>query len=101
MGGLVAVPYQYEAALSFAGEDRVFAEAVATSFHQEGIQIFYDNFYTSELWGEDLSVKLREIYYVESRYCIMILSDHYLQKMWTSFERQQAIERLIGQNGRS
>jgi hypothetical protein len=31
----------------------------------------------------------------------MILSDHYLQKMWTSFERQQAIERLIEQKGRS
>jgi hypothetical protein len=31
----------------------------------------------------------------------MILSDHYLQKMWTSFERQQAIERLIQQKGRS
>ena len=93
--------YQYEAAISFAGENREFAEAVATSLRQKGVEIFYDSFYASELWGEDLSVKLREIYYAESRYCIMILSEHYIQKMWTSFERQQAIERLIGQNGRS
>ena len=25
----------------------------------------------------------------------MILSDNYLEKMWTNFERQQAIERLM------
>jgi hypothetical protein len=36
--------YQYEAALSFAGEDKVFAEAVAKSLRQESVQIFYDNF---------------------------------------------------------
>jgi hypothetical protein len=93
--------YQYEVALSFAGENRTFAEAVATALRQEGVEVFYDNFYAADLWGEDLSIKLRDVYYGRSRYCIMLLSDHYLQKMWTSFERQQAIERLVEQKGKS
>lgn len=91
--------YKYEAALSFAREERVFAEAVADGLRKAGIEVFYDGYYASDLWGEDLSVKLREVYHAESRYCIMILSDSYLEKMWTNFERQQAIERLIQQKG--
>ncbi len=84
--------YQYEVALSFAGENRGFAESVATALQVEDVEVFYDDFYAADLWGEDLSDKLRQIYFADSRYCIMILSDHYIQKMWTMFERQQAIE---------
>lgn len=91
--------YQFEVALSFAGENRDFAGVVAQSLRQEGVQVFYDNFYAADLWGTDLSIKLRDVYYGGSRYCIMILSESYLQKMWTMFERQQAIERLITQRG--
>jgi hypothetical protein len=72
--------YQYEVALSFAGENRDFAEAVAQSLRQEGVQVFYDNFYAADLWGTDLSVKLRDVYYGSSRYCIMILSEPYFKK---------------------
>lgn len=91
--------YRYEVALSFAGEDRVFAEAVAKGLQEQGISVFYDDYSQEELWGEDLNIKLREIYYARSRYCIMIVSQHYIEKMWPSYERQQAIERLIEQNG--
>ncbi|NVM23616.1 MAG: TIR domain-containing protein [Desulfobacterales bacterium] len=91
--------YVYEVALSFAGEDRAFAEAVAKGLQEQGISVFYDDYSREELWGEDLSIKLREIYYARSRYCIMILSEHYVDKMWASYERQQAIERLIEQRG--
>jgi len=56
--------------------------------------------FTPQTSGEQiLSIKLRDVYYGGSRYCIMILSEPYLQKMWTMFERQQAIERLIAQRG--
>jgi hypothetical protein len=91
--------YQFEVALSFAGEDRAFAESIAEGLLQAGIEVFYDDYYAADLWGEDLTVKLREIYYAGSRYCIMVLSEPYIDKMWTSFERQQAIERLIEQRG--
>lgn len=91
--------YKYEVALSFAGEDRAFAEAVAKGLKSAGIKVFYDNFYTADLWGKDLSVELGKIYHESSQFCIMILSQYYVDKMWTSFERQQAIERLVREKG--
>jgi len=93
--------YSYDVALSFAGEDRRFAEAVAAGLRDAGVNVFYDDFYASDLWGEDLSVRLRKVYHEASRYCIMIISAHYVEKMWPSFERQQAIERLIKQKGKA
>jgi hypothetical protein len=88
-------------AISFAGENRKFAEAVATGLKEAGVNVFYDDFYASDLWGEDLSVSLRKVYHEASRFCIMVISAPYVEKMWTNFERQQAIERLIKQKGQS
>lgn len=89
--------YKYDVALSFAGENRDFAEAVATALQAENVNVFYDKFNPADLWGEDLSVKLREIYFTDSRYCIMISSDYYVNKMWPTLERKNAIERLINE----
>jgi hypothetical protein len=91
--------YKYEVALSFAGEDRAFAEAVAEGLREAGVKVFYDDFYAEELWGEDLSIRLREVYHERSKFCVLIISEHYVEKMWPSFERQQAIDRLIKQKG--
>ncbi len=93
--------YTYEVALSFAGEDRSFAEAVAKGLHAAGVKVFYDDFYAEELWGEDLAVKLREVYHSSSQFCIMVISEHYVDKMWPSHERQQAIERMITERGKA
>lgn len=93
--------YEYEVALSFAGEDRRFAEAIASGLKGAGLNVFYDDYYAEELWGEDLSVKLREVYHSSSQFCIMIISEQYVQKMWPSHERQQAIERMIQQQGKT
>jgi hypothetical protein len=82
-------------ALSFAGEDRPFAEAVAKGLRKNGVKVFYDDFYAADLWGEDLSSKFGQIYSKQSQYCIMVLSKNYLEKMWTIFERKHAITGLI------
>ncbi len=49
--------YKYEVAISFAGEERSFAEAVAEGLRKHGVAVFYDNYEPEQLWGEDLSVK--------------------------------------------
>ena len=93
--------YSYDVALSFAGEDRKFAEAVAAGLREAEINVFYDDYYAADLWGEDLSVSLRKVYHEASRFCIMIISAQYVEKMWPNFERQQALERLIKQKGKA
>ena len=91
--------YKYDVALSFAGENRDFAEAIATALQAENVKVFYDEFNSADLWGEDLSVKLREVYYANSRYCIIVLSDYYLEKVWTVWELRNAIEKSIQERG--
>jgi hypothetical protein len=97
----MTMAYEFDVALSFAGEDRAFAEEIAKALRAAGVHVFYDDFYAADLWGEDLGVRLRDIYRGGSRHCIMILSQAYVEKMWTSWERQQAIERLIEEKGKA
>jgi len=91
--------YRYQVALSFAGEDRAFAEKVAEGLSKAEVNVFYDNFYAEDLWGQDLAIKLRDVYHKASQFCIMIISQHYIDKMWPNHERQQAIERMIQEKG--
>ena len=95
----MSMTYKYDAALSFAGENRDFAEAVATMLKSQDVKVFYDEFNVAELWGEDLSVKFREVYFANSRYCLIILSDHYIEKMWPIQELRNAIEKSINEKG--
>ena len=46
--------YEYDVALSFAGENRAYVEAVANSLKNRGISVFYDLFEEANLWGKNL-----------------------------------------------
>lgn len=87
--------YQYDVAISFAGEDRSIAEGIAQRLDAAGYSVFYDDFEAEKLWGSDLPVKLGKIYGEQARFCVMLVSRHYVSKMWTNHERQYAISRLM------
>ncbi len=90
--------YKYEVTLSFAGEDRNYAEEVAKCLKTNGVEVFYDKFEEEVLWGKDLYVYLDNIYRIESRFCIMFLSRHYAKKVWTNHERESAQARAYQQS---
>ena len=48
---------EYDVALSFAGEDREYVEAVASALQQAGVKVFYDQYEEVELWGKNLPVE--------------------------------------------
>ncbi len=79
--------YEYDVALSFAGEDRAYVEEVANSLNKKGIKVFYDLFEEANLWGKNLYEYLSEIYQNKARYTIMFISNFYNQKLWTNHER--------------
>jgi len=87
-------PY-FDVAISFAGEDRATAEALAHRFRDKSLRVFYDRFYQSELIGEDLARLLAKIYRQASRFCIVLISEHYPQKKWPKFELSHAQDRAI------
>lgn len=89
--------YDYDISISFAGEDRLVAESIATKLHKKGIKVFYDDFERAKLWGKDLVQHLDEVYRKKAKYCILIISKNYEQKIWTNHELKSALARSIQQ----
>ena len=87
--------YKYDVALSFAGEDRSFAEQVAAILKESKIKVFYDKYEEVNLWGKDLYSHLSNIYQNEAKYCIMFISKFYAEKLWTNHERRSAQARAF------
>ena len=81
---------QYDVALSFAGEDRHYAATLAQLLTAGGYSVFYDQYRQAELWGIDLYVHLSSVYKDQAHYCVIFLSEHYAQKMWTNHELKSA-----------
>ena len=90
--------YEFDIAISFAGEDRAIAEEIASALKQKGVTIFYDTDHQANLWGKDLYAHLTEIYSEKARFCLMLISQHYLRKNWTRLERQSAQARAFREN---
>ncbi|MFC3895337.1 FxSxx-COOH system tetratricopeptide repeat protein [Lentzea rhizosphaerae] len=85
--------YEFDLALSFAGEDRPYVEEVARLLTDAGLRIFYDVQETAELWGRELTEYLDEIYRRRSRFVVIFASAFYAQSSWTSFERRSVLAR--------
>ncbi len=90
--------YIYDVAISFAGEDRIHAEALAEALQKRGVNVFYDTYEKADLWGENLYDHLTDVYQHQARYCVMFLSRHYATKVWTNRERQAAQARALLEN---
>jgi hypothetical protein len=87
--------YEYDVALSFAGEDRDFAQRLARSLESRGVRVFYDDDRRPFLWGRNLYTTLYEVYAHQSRFCILLVSAAYRDKMWTNHERSAAQARAL------
>jgi hypothetical protein len=70
----------YDVVISFAGEDRNIADALASGLVTKGINVFYDEYERANLWGKDLYVHLTKIYRDESKCCLMLISENYARK---------------------
>jgi hypothetical protein len=89
---------KYDIALSFAGEDRQHAKALADLLKAGGYWFFYDENELAQLWGKNLYDYLSSVYKDRARYCVMFLSQHYERKLWTTHERQLAQARAFQEN---
>ncbi|MFI0469151.1 TIR domain-containing protein [Saccharopolyspora sp. 5N102] len=90
--------YEYDIAVSFAGEDRDYVERVVRELQKEGIKVFYDQDVLDQLWGENLIDYLKTIYSGRARYVVLFISRYYLEKKWTNWERQSAQDRSLQQH---
>src|SRR5678816_4281356 len=91
-------PHQYDVALSFAGEDRNRAAELYETLKAKGVRVFYDQNELANLWGKNLADHLSDLYLNRAKFCVMLISRHYVEKMWTNHERQAAQARAIREN---
>jgi hypothetical protein len=91
--------YEYDVALSFAGQQRPFVETVAAELRSLGIRVFYDDYEKMSLWGKDLYEHLDYIYQRAARFCVVFISDDYAKKVWTTHERKSAQARAVKEAG--
>ncbi len=91
--------FEFDVALSFAGEQRVYVEKVAYFLQNKGLTVFYDKFHQSHLWGKDLSIYLHDVFSNKSKFCIMFISKEYIEKAWPSHEREAALQKQVEVEG--
>ena len=89
---------QYDVALSFAGEDREIVEQLVEILGSKDISVFYDSQQQAQMWGKDLYQFLDEIYSNSAKFCIIFVSESYVQKAWTKHELRSAQSRAFKQN---
>lgn len=91
--------YEYEVALSFAGEDRVYVDKVAECLKKHEIEFFYDANLEAYLWGKDLILHLDDVYKNKAKYCVIFISEYYANKLWTNHELKSIQERAFVEKG--
>jgi hypothetical protein len=97
-GGQPGDSFEYDVAVSFAGEQRAAAHAIAACLAAAGLRVFYDLYQEAELWGKDLYEHLADVYGKKARYCLMLVSKDYAAKLWTTHERRSAYARALRQS---
>ncbi len=88
----------YDVAISFAGEDRGVAKEIADGLRDNGKKVFYDEYEKATLWGRDLYSHLSNVYKNKARYCVIVISSYYVEKLWTRHELRAAQARAFEEN---
>lgn len=90
--------YEYDVALSFAGENREYVREIAKRLKAKKLKVFYDEFEETKLWGKDLYQYLHYIYKECSLFCVVFISSSYIKKAWTRHELKAAQNRAFLDN---
>lgn len=85
---------RYDIALSFAGNDRQYAQELFTRLQEREVSVFYDENEQHNILATDVESYLAPIYRLETRYVVAFLSEHYPTRIWTKIESDAFRERF-------
>jgi len=80
--------YEFDIALSFAGENRELASWVAKQLAILDAHVFYDENFEINFLGKAWSEQFKRIFGNDSRLVVTLLDKHHLEKLWPTFERE-------------
>lgn len=82
-----AVDYEFDVAISFAGENRDLAKFIVDKLNELDISTFYDKHYEDNYLGGPWATLFRETFNEKSRLVVALLDKHHFEKVWPTFER--------------
>jgi len=91
--------FAYDVAISFAGPQRNMAKYLADAATEAGFRVFYDDYFAADLWGKDLACHFQQVFSEASRFCVLLVSHDYLDRIWTTLELRYATDRLLHDRG--
>lgn len=88
--------FKYDFVISYAGEDQEYTTELNNALFNTGeVKVFFAPEFQSELWGKNLYEYLADLYSKKGRFCILLISRHYVEKRWTLHEWRSAQERAL------
>jgi hypothetical protein len=79
--------YEWDFAISFAGENRELARAIANNLETLDARVFLDENYEANYLGRTWGDQFKRIFGQDSRLVICLLDVHHNKKVWPTFER--------------
>lgn len=86
--------FTFDFGISYAGEDREYAQKLCDLLKSRGARVFFGPDYQAELWGKNLYEDLPKVY-KSGRFFIPFISHHYASKEWTLHEWGSVQERAL------
>lgn len=80
--------YQFDFALSFAGENRELARLIADQLDLFDCAVFYDEYFEANYLGKAWHKSFTQIFGEQARFVICLLDKHHVEKIWPTFERE-------------
>lgn len=87
---------RYDVALSYARGSRELAGEVAAGL-ADGLAVFLDRAEAADFWGADLLDAL-PARYLDARLCVLLITDEYLERFWTGFEREMIVQEVLARD---
>jgi hypothetical protein len=89
--------YEFDFALSFAGENRDLARCIADNLEILDAHVFFDEYFEANFLGHALSREFKRIFADASRLVVCVLDKHFAEKIWPKFE-SECFQPRVSQN---
>jgi hypothetical protein len=90
-----AKDYEFDFAISFAGQNRELARHIAESLETLDANVFFDEQYEANYLGRTWSKEFLRIFGSASRLVVCLLDEHHKEKIWPTFERECFEPRVV------
>ena len=80
--------YEFDFALSFAGENREITKQIAAQLEVMDCSVFFDELFENNYLGKAWAKTFEEIFKQRSRLVVCVLDQAHRDKIWPTFERE-------------